>query len=376
MSSKATTILEKPYKICFISPLAFPILANSSHNSAGGAEIQQTIWANELKENGYKVFFIVGDFGQPKITNINNITIVRSFKPYRGNRIIRFISNMISLYRAMRKINADFYIQRSGMSYTGIISFFCRMLKKKFIYSIGHDRGCNPELQSEMNSIIKKLYKYGINKADKIIVQSKAQKYNLKKNYELDSILIKNCHVIPEKAEVKKDNYILWVGSLLSWKQPEIFLKLARELPYFEFKLIGVPKGNGQIYRNIKKESESLNNLEFLGFVPFYLINDYFAKASLLINTSETEGFPNTFIQAWANFMPAISLNVDPDECICNFNLGAHSKNYEKLKSDVIKFMNDKKLREEIGENARKYVEKEHNVKISIKKFYRLLENV
>ena len=39
-------------------------------------------------------------------------------------------------------------------------------------------------------------------------------------------------------------------------------------------------------------------------------------KSKILINTSSFEGFPNTFVQAWANGVPVISLKVDPDNII------------------------------------------------------------
>ena len=44
-------------------------------------------------------------------------------------------------------------------------------------------------------------------------------------------------------------------------------------------------------YDGIKEEAERIPNLEFVGFVPYPDVNEYFNNASLLVNTSSVEGF-------------------------------------------------------------------------------------
>ena len=77
--------------------------------------------------------------------------------------------------------------------------------------------------------------------------------------------------------------------------------------------------------------------------------------------------------------MPVVSLHSDPDEIIGKYKLGFHSKTFQQLTEDVRTLLKDKQLREEMGRNGRKYVEKEHDITKVVPRylevFNRLLKN-
>ncbi len=160
-------------------------------------------------------------------------------------------------------------------------------------------------------------------------------------------------------------------------KQAELFVKLAKEIPDAIFQMIGGPiHDEVQYYEELKKSANETQNLDFLGFVPYQEVNQYFERAAIFVNTSTHEGFPNTFLQAWANYTPVVSLNIDPDEIICNIKLGFHSKTFEQLILDVKRLLHDKQLRDEMGRNARAYVEREHDISNLIPKYEKLFSDL
>ena len=80
--------------------------------------------------------------------------------------------------------------------------------------------------------------------------------------------------------------------------------------------MIGGPGDDKNFYSQIKKKANTTKNVKFLGFVDYFSITKLFEESSLFVNTSISEGFPNTYLQAWANKVPTASLQVDPDSII------------------------------------------------------------
>ena len=117
-----------------------------------------------------------------------------------------------------------------------------------------------------------------------------------------------------------------------------------------------------QLFRKIENAASKIQNLKYMDFVSRNKIFDYYKKAILLVNTSKTEGFPNTFLEAWAYSVPIISLNVDPDGVISKYGLGYHSETFNRMINDIKNLLVNKESREKMGKNGRKYVETYHDV--------------
>ncbi|MEK6974157.1 MAG: glycosyltransferase family 4 protein [Nanoarchaeota archaeon] len=371
-----------PIKVCFIAFDAYQLFNESlSGFKYTGADIQLYQLAKEISKNkNFEISFLVGNFNQRSIEKYDGIKVYR----YNGNTSNKFFLmhhlQGYGLFKTLKKIDADIYIQRSASTLTGQISSFCKMFNKKFIFMVAHKKDCDISY-----SKIEKLfghylypigiyrYLFGVKNADLIITQNQEQYELLKKKLGRTSKLIKSAYKI-EKNSVLKKNHILWVARGIKWKQPEIFIGLAKNFPKEKFVMIC--PGNTSYKESIKEIAINAKNLKFIDEVPFNNIDEYFKKAKLFVSTSVHEGFPNTFVQAAKNGTPIISLNINPDNILDGHKIGFHSKNFENLKKDISCLLNDKKLYKKISSNALLYAKENHDITVIKKQYESLLESL
>ncbi len=219
---------------------------------------------------------------------------------------------------------------------------------------------------------------YGIKNANVIVVQTKEQKDSLAKNWGVESTIIKNGHLIPTKLPQKENPpIVLWLASLKRPKQAEKFIKLARQCKELNCKFILAGRSLGKGYlEELLHQMQGLLNIEYVRGVTFEESNRLIGHASVFVNTSKYEGFPNTFIQAWMRETPTVSLNVDPDDVIKKNKLGFHSGAFEQMVKDVRFLIENKKVRQEMGRNARKYATEEHDINKTIPQYIKLFESL
>lgn len=363
-------------KICFIALTAYPLLAGKPAQSLIGPDVHTVLLGRALAGHGFKVTFITYDEGGPPVEEVDGIEVIKTYRREDVPRLNRILK-VIRIWRAVRKARASVYIHAGGAA--GVISPLCRLLRKRFIYEIASDALVDKALISrQVRGFSRSMFgidalgnRLDIKLADAIIVQSEFQKRMLKKNFGKDSTVIKmpfplTQRGVPEKSEPP---VVLWVGAMAEVKQPELLMKLAEALPEAKFQMVGGPSANRELYDQIGASARTISNLELAGFVPFDKVDDYFRRASILVNTSMFEGFPNSFIQAWMHYTPVVSLNSDPDEIICQHRLGFHSRTFPQLTQDVKRLLADMPLCREMGENGRRYVEENHDISNIIKQY-------
>lgn len=347
-------------KICVLSEYAYPLLSGTA-NEIGGAELQMTMLAKELLKRSYDVSFV--SFGKADyFSQIDGLKIYNPFDVKNSGFTYLKPLNLLSLFKTLKKINADVYIQRGVTPLTGFTALFCKFNNKKFVYSVASDSDVSYYLDMNTISDLKKvLYKTGILLSSEIVCQTNLQMDLLDKRGK-KSVLLKNAYIPPssntaDKNEIKS----LWVGRIAKEKRPDLYLKLAEKIPEHDFFMIGAHSSKDRDYYNyIKKEAEKMDNLRFLGFVPHEKINEYYSRSLILVNTSPVEGFPNTFLEAWGNGIPVVSF-VDPDNIISKNKMGYSSNNFEGMVDKVKNLIESDDLRIKMGNNGKKYVLKEHN---------------
>ncbi len=365
-------------KICFVSLSSYPLLKGINSGYVGGAEMQQVEIAKELKKRGHEISFMT--YGKNN-DNKNSLDRIQIFSVYDRNHAKDYsiLKKAFFIYKKMKEVDADIYFCRAGSP--GISSIFCKLNKKILIKSIATDAEVARESLIKKNWFIDYLLKIAnwldLKLSDTIVSQSEFQKLKLKERFNLNSTVIKNSLDVSLQFNKKSSgDYLLWVGTIRSIKQPELLLKVAQYFPDYKFVIIGGKGENSEYFKKIKNTAEKIKNINFKGFVSPQEIYYYYQKAILLINTSKTEGFPNIFLEAWLHFIPVVSLNVDPDEIISRYKLGFHSKTFEQMLINIETLLKDKELLEMMGKNGRKYVEENHDIRKAADQYEILIQDM
>jgi glycosyltransferase involved in cell wall biosynthesis len=366
--------LLRKTKICFFTGY-FPLLQ-------GGAEYQTYLIANSLEPGKYDRFFISMHGGKEGVYAVDGYRIynIKTIKI-----LSRFGKHYFAYYPKIRRIlseeKPDIVYQRMGFSTTCILYYLAKKLNFRFIWACASDRdlsgfGLNG-FRNILNDVDDLIKTYGISKAETILVQSNHQKRILKENFGRECYLVPNSQPKPENQTVKGEDPIkvLWISNIKRLKRPEIFIDLAgqfRDHPRVKFIMIG-RAARGDWQRHLEERISGLVNLEYLGEKTIEEVNNILSGSHILVNTSEYEGFPNTFIQAWMRKVPVVSLNVDPDRILRNRKIGFHSGNFEQMALDLEKLIDDKNLREEMGSRAQDYAYERHTMK-NIETIVKLIE--
>lgn len=361
----------KRLRVCFLSFNAYPLFDPKTKGEFGGAELQLYYLGTELaRDERFDISFITDDFGQPDNQVIELVKLYKLNLPPGAVPLTKTLREYVRLWRLLKKIDADVYIQRAAGLNTGLIALFCRVYGKKFIYMVAHDndvlRDQKPSWMPRgiIGAVIWNGFKFGLRNSALVIVQHDRQKENLKRFYGKEGILRPSAHRLPANNERSDRKYILWVARCEDWKQPEIFLELAKAFPYEKFCIVCPRAHNGAYFSRIQNSAAALPNVLFIDYVPINEIDDYFRRAWVFVNTSKNEGFPNTFIQAAKSGTPILSMNVDPDGMLEQYGIGVCTKgDYQVLSHQLNTWLTNQEEWRRMSDNAYDFATKRHGIK-------------
>ncbi len=351
-------------KLCIVSPWHWA-------SQLGGAEYQMQLLASELAKRGrHEVSYLARHIepSGPAAKQAN----VQVAKPGRINRYGLFFDS-VGLYRALRRLRPDVIYQRVGCSYTGVVALYARRFGCRAVWHVAHDGDVVPETPALRRDVAfrfveKKALEFGLRSVESIVVQTASQAELLFKHYDRRaSVQIGNFHPLPTET-IDKSSLpltVLWVANLKAIKQPEIFVRLAGDLGAIRdvrFLMLGKADSNSTRQSAFLADVAATGNLHYLGSVSQAEVNQHFATAHLLVNTSVVEGFSNTFIQAWMRKVPVLSLSVDPDGVIAQHGLGLVGGDYPSLLSNTRQLLENDAVRTQMGERAQAYALANHSM--------------
>jgi glycosyltransferase involved in cell wall biosynthesis len=187
--------------------------------------------------------------------------------------------------------------------------------------------------------------------------------------------MIPNGHRLPPLSDRQRE-FILWVGRSADFKRPGLFIDLAEKISGEKFTMICQQATGDDDYDSLVARAEQVKNLEFIKRVPFGEIDNYFQRAKVFVNTSDAEGFPNTFIQACKSATPILSLNVNPDDFLSNYNCGVCCDNDTDKFPVALGQMLKNASYKELSRNAREYAKDKHDISKICDKYKELFINL
>lgn len=363
-------------RICFISPSAFSYFEPDTSLAMGGAERQIYLLSQRLSER-YNIQVVVGDFGQPKKVDYQNVTLQRGHQTGPVNSIKK-LKKPIDLFAAMRRSQADLFICRNPPKLASITSIISRLLDVPWIYHIANDAYINSPPQNVSNPF-QLAFRNAIRKSDTVISQTNNQKELLRQSYGKDSIVVPNGYPsVESNVSINRRSKFIWVGRFdKKQKRPHLYLDIAEDLPQYKFELIGDGKINHKYTEKIKERAKNIKNVDYRGMVAPDEIYKNYQEAYALINTSAYEGFPNTFLEAWRCKTPVLSLKVNPNRFVeTTPNQPYPNGSVDDLIKIADKVATSVSYRREIGKSVYQFFKQNYLIDQVSKKYISVIENV
>lgn len=356
--------MKTKLRICFLSPV---------HWSArmGGAEYQMQLLIDQMIcQDRFDISYLA------RLTAVD--TSAYSYSIYNiQNRVTTRISyglDALRIWKLLRRLKPQLIYQRVGCAYSAISAYYGRRFGIPTIWHISHDKELtsNTAVGSSaipgLDRLERRLLDYGIRNSTHIVAQTKSQASTLKKFFGRDaSCIIANYHPAPDVHPSKSrcPINVTWVANLKAIKRPELFMQLVRDFRGRDsvvFTMIGPQSDSNPYGAELTETSLANPNFRYLGHCSQSEVNSVLAKSHIFVSTSEQEGFPNTFIQAWMRRVPVVSLGVDPDGVIAANDLGIVCDNYEALRSAVSALIVDEPRRRILGENVFRHATAVHSM--------------
>jgi glycosyltransferase involved in cell wall biosynthesis len=319
-------------KVCLLGLHNLSVLCSEYENHrVGGEPVQQTLLAKALARRGHEVSMVVADYGQIDGLVRDGVSVFKAFRLDAGIPILRFIHpRWTGLWAALKRADADLYYTSCAGMEVGLLALFCRYFGKKFVFRSASDSDCDKSRLLIKYARDRWLYAYGLRRANAILVQSAHQAHMLFENFGLRSE-IAGMFVDKPLSVSNRDIDVLWVGNIRRLKRPDHVIELSAKLPGVNFHIVGdAMPGEESLYRTVRDAARSRNNLTFHGRLSYSDANKLYCRAKILLNTSDVEGFPNSYLQAWIRGVPVVTF-IDPDGVIEREGLGYKTQSLDEM---------------------------------------------
>ncbi|MCF7958710.1 MAG: glycosyltransferase family 4 protein [Phycisphaerae bacterium] len=347
---------NKPIRVCFISLKAYPLFNSAIDAIFGGAEVDLYLLSTELaKDPDFQVSFVTGDYGQEQAEVWENVTVNKSVNV--GKNLFLGAGR---IWKAMRQADAQIYMSEACSLGTFLNAYFCKYFNRIFLYRTASTRECDGTYLNQ-KKIRGLAVKWAFKKAQAVITQNDSDAENMLRTTGIASTVIRNGSRLLPAQDTQRDT-ILWVGRSAAVKRPELFIELARQVPEEHFTMICQKTLGDTDYKSLVEQAKHTPNLTFIPRVSFHEIDKYFQRARIFVNTSDSEGFPNTYVQSCKSGAPILSLHVNPDNFLNHYKCGLCADGSWEALVRMLNQLLIPDIAKAYGQNGRHYAEQTNDI--------------
>lgn len=357
-------------KIAFVNDGIYPY-ASRSPKAVGGAEREQWLLARALAAAGWSS--VVGVRKELKLGERKFIDGVE-YVGIGDRQILLAWFNFLSAERP------DWLHWKCAYHLWGVLVELAKVTGVRTIFHAAYDTDFVPRKALYLRRRWWPLYAWGLSRADRIFVQHEGQLSGLNARWRSKACILPKVCTLPQsvgdvpaaKPHAVRANYVAWVAMLRKHKRPDILVEIARRAPHICFVVCGgtttssTPAGFGE---GVVDNLRTLPNVDYRGRVSPDEAMKVIADAAVFLSTSEEEGFPNTFTQAWSAGTPVISLRLDPGGLIDRIGMGTVANSIDHAVASIHALMQSSERRDEIAYRARAFIEENHSATRVVKLF-------
>jgi glycosyltransferase involved in cell wall biosynthesis len=346
-------------KILFLSSHAHWILDERETRTSGGAELQVALLARELASIGHEVVIAAGDTGQADGGTLQGVHI-RNAGKFQTGRMGEMLGAAPRVFSVIREERPDWVVVMGWTAWLFLLWLWRPLLGYRLDFICALDSEINGAFVRE-NPVLGRLFDFAVRRADARHAITREQREVFEKRGMAATLYRYLVFPRSQGSRPEKTVDFLWVSRCQPIKRPHRFLELAEALPEFRFEMI-CPAENRGLWVEISARAKRIANLIFIESVPYHEIQGRYDAARVFVNTSEWEGWPNSFIQAGLGRTALLSLDVNPDGIFERFGLGVFADgDFEKLKLAARRIVGDAVALERMQEGCARFVAEMHD---------------
>lgn len=330
----------------------------------GVTKVIKNICLKLKDENDIEIILIVSKESKEYFKEIKNITLIEL--DYKNK--IKFL---LKVFLILKKYKID--IIHSHDNTTSILSYLLKFFYFRKLKIISHVHACNEWLKERgLKKILDKFFR---NKYDfTIFCGEEVKKYyieNAKYTNFKKTVVLSNSIEIKKEDRVYKKNInhklrVGYIGRISKEKGLMDFVRALKEkkdnLKNIEFIIIGTGEEENLIKQYLK-DSDMDKYFNFIGFTSE--VESYYNKIDILIVPSHTEALPMVILEAMANKILVLSMDVGSIKEVINKDTGmlVEKENYKLFVEKLLELIDLKAENYNfLVENAYELVDNKYNM--------------